>query len=137
MARTKGLSKSTKTTPKQPNNTAKPRKSVTYKRKAGMGRQANSIREIRFYRSNIGNLLLKRPFIRLIRNIAEELRESSLRFSLQSVVIIQTATELFCNNLLEDSMLCAIHAGRVTLMQKDIMLVCKIRRFSFRGIRHL
>ena len=40
---------------------------------------------------------------------------------------LQEAAEAFLVHLFEDSNLCAIHAKRVTIMQKDIQLARRIR----------
>ena len=43
------------------------------------------------------------------------------------MLAIQEATEAFAVGILEDANLCAIHAGRVTIMPKDIKLAQRIR----------
>jgi len=40
---------------------------------------------------------------------------------------LQSAAESYITGLFEDALLCAIHAGRVTLMLKDLHLARRIR----------
>jgi histone H3/H4 len=49
-----------------------------------------------------------------------------------AVQALQEAAEAYLTGLFEDSNLCAIHAGRVTIMTKDMQLARRIRgeRFS-------
>jgi histone H3-like centromeric protein A len=43
------------------------------------------------------------------------------------LVALQEATEAFLVNLFHDANLCAIHAKRVTIQQKDIQLARRLR----------
>lgn len=71
----------------------------------------------------------KLPFSRLVREIALATVPAthSLRFQSQAIQALQEATEAFLVHLFEDTNLCAIHAKRVTIMQKDIQLARRIR----------
>ena len=51
----------------------------------------------------------------------------SLRWQSQAIQALQEAAEAFMVHLFEDTNLCAIHAKRVTIMQKDIQLARRIR----------
>ena len=51
----------------------------------------------------------------------------ALRWQLQAIVALQEAAEAFLVHLFEDTNLCAIHAKRVTIMQKDMQLARRIR----------
>lgn len=53
--------------------------------------------------------------------------QGQLRFQGAAIAAIQEAAEAFLVHLFEDSMLCAIHAKRVTIMPKDIQLARRIR----------
>ncbi|KAF3770312.1 histone-fold-containing protein [Cryphonectria parasitica EP155] len=88
-----------------------------------------ALREIRRYQSNTDLLLLKLPFARLVREIASTFRPRDMEFRFQSQAIqaLQEAAEAFLVHLFEDTNLCAIHAKRVTIMQKDIQLARRIR----------
>ncbi|ORX89017.1 histone H3, partial [Basidiobolus meristosporus CBS 931.73] len=93
-----------------------------------------ALREIRHYQKTTDLLLRKLPFARLVREIASEyvLGEFSqdqvgLRWQSHAIMALQEATEAFLVHLFEDANLCAIHAKRVTLMQRDIQLARRIR----------
>ncbi|CAD0098087.1 unnamed protein product [Aureobasidium mustum] len=45
----------------------------------------------------------------------------------RTIMALQEAAEAFLVHLFEDTNLCAIHAKRVTIMQKDIQLARRIR----------
>ena len=85
-----------------------------------------ALREIRKYQRSTELLLRKLPFQRLVREVAQEFREG-LRFRAQAIFALQEAAEAYLVRLLEDGNLCAIHAGRVTIMPKDIQLARTIR----------
>ncbi len=51
----------------------------------------------------------------------------SMRWQSQAIQALQEAAEAFLVHLFEDANLCAIHAKRVTIMQKDIQLARRIR----------
>ena len=85
-----------------------------------------AIREIRKYQKTTDSLIKKLPFQRVVREIAQDFN-SNLRFQASAVVALQEATESYIVGLFEDTNLCAIHAGRVTIMPKDIKLARRIR----------
>ena len=85
-----------------------------------------ALREIRFYQKSTGLLLRRAPFLRLIREIAQDIK-TDLRFTADAAYTLQCASEDYLVRLLEDSNLCAIHAKRVTIMPKDIQLARRIR----------
>ncbi|PSR83309.1 histone-fold-containing protein [Coniella lustricola] len=88
-----------------------------------------ALREIRKYQNGTDLLLLKLPFARLVREIAVGFRPNAeeFRFQSQALLALQEASEAFLVHLFEDTNLCAIHAKRVTIMQKDIQLARRIR----------
>ena len=113
-----------------------------------------ALREIRRYQRTTDLLLLKLPFARLVRlpslgssplafpvhadadclcpqvrEIALELTPNhmALRWQSQAIQALQESAEAFMVHLFEDANLCAIHAKRVTIMQKDIQLARRIR----------
>ena len=96
-------------------------------KKPALNKQTNTLRQIRFYQRLPGNLLLKLPFIRLVRDLTFELNKKDVRYTKTSLDLLQTMTEIYVVRLVEDSNLCAMHAGRVTLMNKDLVLVLKIK----------
>ncbi|KAL8943934.1 MAG: hypothetical protein Q9216_000746 [Gyalolechia sp. 2 TL-2023] len=89
-----------------------------------------ALREIRRYQRTTDLLLLKLPFSRLVREIALSLVPAggeALRWQSQAIQALQEASEAFMVHLFEDTNLCAIHAKRVTIMQKDVQLARRIR----------
>lgn len=51
----------------------------------------------------------------------------TLRWQTQAIQALQESCEAFMVHLFEDTNLCAIHAKRVTIMQKDVQLARRIR----------
>ena len=86
-----------------------------------------ALREIRRYQKSTELLIRKLPFSRLVREIAQEVGKTDLRFQGSAIICLQEAAEAFLVSLLEDANLCAIHAKRVTIMPKDIQLARRIR----------
>ncbi|KAG9246377.1 putative histone H3 variant [Calycina marina] len=88
-----------------------------------------ALREIRRYQNSTDLLMLKLPFSRLVREIAVPMRpeDGDFRWQSQAIMALQEAAEAFLIHLFEDTNLCAIHAKRVTIMQKDIQLARRIR----------
>ena len=76
-----------------------------------------ALREIRRYQKSTELLIRKLPFQRLVREIAQDFK-TDLRFQSSAVVALQEASESYLVGLFEDTNLCAIHAGRVTIMPK-------------------
>ena len=50
-----------------------------------------------------------------------------VRFQSSALMAIQESAEAYLVGLFEDTNLCALHAKRVTIMPKDIMLARRIR----------
>lgn len=110
-----------------------------------------ALKEIRRYQANTDLLMAKLPFARLVRIfyprplshqsphlriLPRQVREVALQFQptaeelrwqSQAILALQEAAEAFLVHLFEDTNLCAIHAKRVTIMQKDIQLARRIR----------
>ncbi|KAF2012644.1 histone-fold-containing protein [Aaosphaeria arxii CBS 175.79] len=89
-----------------------------------------ALKEIRKYQKSTDLLLLKLPFQRVVREIAVSYApptEAPLRWQSQAIQALQEATEAFLVNLFHDANLCAIHAKRVTIQQKDIQLARRLR----------
>jgi len=74
---------------------------------------------------------LDQPFSNIlqVREVAQNVSatEDVLRWQSQAIAALQEATEAFLVNLFEHANLCAIHAKRVTIMQKDIQLARRLR----------
>lgn len=76
------------------------------------------------------NLLPRAPFQRLVKSISFNI-DPEIRFQHQAILALQEATESFLIGFFEDANLCAIHAKRVTLMHKDLLLARRIRGDDF------
>jgi histone H3 len=85
-----------------------------------------ALREIRRYQKNTELLIRKRPFQRLVREVAASFH-SDLKFQSFAILALQEACEAYLVGLFEDTNLCAIHAKRVTIMPKDMQLARRIR----------
>jgi len=74
-------------------------------------------------------LSLTRSIVYQVREIAMTMRprDEEMRWQSQAIQALQEAAEAFLVHLFEDTNLCAIHAKRVTIMQKDIQLARRIR----------
>lgn len=93
-----------------------------------------ALREIRHYQKSTDLLLRRLPFARLVREIATDFFDGDesgnhvgLRWQSSALLALQEATEAYLVHLFEDSNLCALHAKRVTIMQRDMQLVRRIR----------
>ncbi|EED12455.1 centromere protein Cse4, putative [Talaromyces stipitatus ATCC 10500] len=90
-----------------------------------------ALKEIRKYQRSFDLLISKLPFARLVREVALDLLPAEvgaeLRWQSHAIQALQEAAEAFLVHLFEDTNLCAIHAKRVTIMQKDIQLARRIR----------
>ena len=85
-----------------------------------------ALREIRKFQKSTELLIRKLPFQRLVREIAQDFK-TDCRFQSTAILALQEASEAYLVGLFEDANLCAIHAKRVTLMDKDIKLARRIR----------
>jgi histone H3 len=85
-----------------------------------------ALREIRKYQKSTHLLLRKLPFQRLVREIAQSIKDN-VRFQSAAIYALQEATEAYTVGLFEDTNRCAIHARRVTIMPKDMQLARRIR----------
>lgn len=85
-----------------------------------------ALREIRRYQKSTELLIRKLPFQRLVREIAQDFK-TDLRFQSSAIAALQEAAEAYLTNLFEDTNLCCVHAGRVTIQPKDMDLARRIR----------
>lgn len=85
-----------------------------------------ALREIRKLQRTTDLLIRKLPFQRLVREIAQDYK-SHIRFQSHALLALQEAAEAYLVGLFEDTNLCAIHAKRVTIMPKDILLARRLR----------
>ena len=85
-----------------------------------------ALREIRRYQKSTELLCRKLPVSRLIREIAQDFR-LELRFQASAIAALHEAMEDYIVKLFEDTLLCCIHAKRITIMPKDMQLARRIR----------
>uniref|UniRef100_A0A7M5X624 Core Histone H2A/H2B/H3 domain-containing protein n=1 Tax=Clytia hemisphaerica TaxID=252671 RepID=A0A7M5X624_9CNID len=82
-----------------------------------------TVGEIRFYQRTTFNLIPKLSFCRLIKELLCSAGAEHLRIQTIALEALQEATEDFIVRYFQDSNFCALHAGRVTLMVKDMKLL--------------
>jgi histone H3 len=85
-----------------------------------------ALREIRKYQKSTELLFRKLSFQKVVREITQEFK-TDCRFQSSALLALQEATEAYLVGLFEDANLSAIHAKRVTVMPKDILLTQRIR----------
>ena len=88
-----------------------------------------ALREIRRYQKSSELLILRAPFGRLVREVAQEI-SPKLRFQSHAICALQEACEAYMVRLFQDANLCAIHARRVTVLARDLQLARRIRSAS-------
>lgn len=90
-----------------------------------------ALSQIRKYQGSSELMIRKLPFQRVVRDIAQEItrggNKEEVRFQSTAILALQEAAEAYLVRLFEDSQMCAIHAGRVTIMPKDMRLALRFR----------
>jgi len=91
-----------------------------------------ALKEIRKYQKSHNLLIPSLPFSRLVREVAQSTAVTTagiqdLRFQSGALLALQEAAEAYLVTLFEDTVLCSIHAKRVTIMARDMMLARRIR----------
>jgi len=125
------ISSSGKSSPPKKQPQSKPRSKEPQMKPRRYRPGVKALREIRKFQKSTNLLIPKMPFGRLIReiasNVTREKPTDSLRFQVSALECLQEAAEAYLVQLFEDTVLCAIHAKRVTVMPKDISLARRIR----------
>ncbi|XP_055936320.1 histone H3-like centromeric protein A isoform X1 [Argiope bruennichi] len=85
-----------------------------------------ALREIRKFQKTTDLLILKLPFSRVVRETLQEISATSHSWQRKAIEALQEATEYYLVALFEDAQLCAFHAGRVTVMVRDVQLARRI-----------
>ena len=122
---------------KQQNENVKkkvPSTDLVYRGKGG------SLGAIRHYQKRTDLLIRRLPFQRLVREVAQDvIGDSSMRghfyategdnvrFQSGAIMALQESAEAYLIGLFEDTNLCVIHAKRVTINKKDMLLTQRIR----------
>lgn len=83
--------------------------------------------EVRKYQRSTDLLIRRLPFARLVREITTSVNSKDFRWTVDAMQALQEATEAYIVGLMEDGVLCSIHARRVTLMVRDVQLAQRIR----------
>ncbi|CAK9437897.1 uncharacterized protein LODBEIA_P22750 [Lodderomyces beijingensis] len=119
--------RTTATAPRRPQQPQRTRAAPRVKKRYRPGQLA--LREIRNYQKSTSLLLRKLPFARLVREISMDFvgPNYGLRWQSSAILALQESAESFLVQLLEDTNLCALHAKRVTIMQKDMQLARRLR----------
>ena len=84
-----------------------------------------ALQDIRHFQKTSALLIWKLPFQRLVREITQDFK-TDLRFQSAAILCLQEAAEAYLVRLFDDANVCAIHARRVTIMPKDILLARRI-----------
>ena len=66
-------------------------------------------------------------FFIIYTNASVQVCSHDMRFQSTALMALQEAAEAYLVTLFEDSLLCTLHAKRVTLMAKDMALARRIR----------
>ena len=138
MARTKQTArKSTGKQPRTPRKPKLPRKTGGQtSSEAGPSRPhryrpgTRALMEIRKYQKSTENLIPAAPFIRVVREIMQD--EGQFRLSVGAWKALRDAAEGFLTEWFECLNVTAIHAGRVTIMRKDVGFV---KENGLRGLK--
>jgi histone H3 len=87
-----------------------------------------ALREIRRFQKTTELLIRKAPFQRLVREITQDMfRNKDLRFQSLAVIALHEASEAYMVGMFQDTNLCALHAKRVTIMPRDMLLARHVR----------
>ncbi|KAH6139835.1 hypothetical protein HBI37_225400 [Parastagonospora nodorum] len=87
-----------------------------------------ALREIcRYQKSDL--LIPRTPFYRVVRENADSVtrKDTPEQWQNQALMALQEATEAFLGSLFQDANLCAIHAKRVIIPQKDNQIARRLR----------
>lgn len=85
-----------------------------------------AIKEIRKYQKSTDLLIKKKTFQRLVKEITQDFK-TDVRWHVKAMAALQEISEAYLVGLFEDTNLCALHAKRVTITPRDIMLARRIR----------
>jgi histone H3 len=87
-----------------------------------------ALREIRRFQKTTELLIRKAPFQRLVREIAQKIsKNKDIRFQSFAVLALHEASEAYMVGMFDDTNLCAMHAKRVTIMPRDMLLARRLR----------
>jgi histone H3 len=91
-------------------------------------RGSNALSQVRYYQKQSECVHFnKSGFKRLVREIAQDFK-TDLKFHKEVFALVQVVTEDYIVELLTLSVAAAVHAGRQTLIPKDIHFIMQIRK---------
>ncbi len=86
-----------------------------------------ALSEILRFQKTTEQLIRKAPFQRVVREIAQKMfPNKDLRFQSLAVLTLHEASEAYIVGMFEDTNLCALHAKRVTITPRDILLARRL-----------
>ena len=133
MARTKHTARKTVSATKAPRKTIARKavrktsgtsQGVMKTRRSKQGTVAS--REIKKYQKSTELLIRKLPFSKLVRDLVQSYNKNDVRFQGLAIQTLQEASENYLIDLFVDTQLCAEHAKRVTIMDKDMQLAIRV-----------
>jgi histone H3 len=86
-----------------------------------------ALREIRKLQRTTDPIIPLRPFGRLVRELTMVFNNTGLRWEAAAVLALREASEAYLVGIFEETVLCAVHAKRVTVMPCDLRLVMAVR----------
>ena len=93
---------------------------------------AIALREIRYYQKDDKPIIPARPFVRLIQELTQdEYPNRGIRWQAEAIRCMQQASERLLAEFFELANDAAIHARRITIMPKDMILVKKMTDAHF------
>ena len=107
---------------KQPRRNPPPTPEGVPKKKHRFRPGTVALREIRKYQKSTDLLIRRRPFHRVVREVAQDYK-TDLRFSCDALLCLQIATEEFITILFMKCNLAAVHAKRKTITHRDLNFV--------------
>eukprot|EP01103_Thecamoeba_quadrilineata_P001169 TRINITY_DN1102_c0_g3_i1.p1 TRINITY_DN1102_c0_g3~~TRINITY_DN1102_c0_g3_i1.p1 ORF type:complete len:151 (-),score=26.16 TRINITY_DN1102_c0_g3_i1:209-661(-) len=97
-------------------------KRLTRKQKGKIMSGRKAIKEIVEMQAKTDNILPRASFIRLVREIANELVNGGMRWKETALEALQCAAEDHVSSIFEESQIYCIHAGRLTIQKEDMRL---------------
>ncbi|CAD5219923.1 unnamed protein product [Bursaphelenchus xylophilus] len=90
------------------------------------GKRIRVFEEIRRCQRQTISFIPRAAFFRLVKSIATEF-SADLKYKVEAIMCLQEAAEAYLTQVFEDTNLLAMHAGRVTIMARDMKLAMRIR----------
>ena len=105
-------------------------KACIYKRPTRVSRKyrpgVGTLKEMKHYQRESGQICSRLACARLFHELCQKVKEG-LRWQASAIIALQEGFEDYFVTLFHDTVLAAIHGRRVTVMPKNIHLVCQLR----------